>query len=348
MQQNNTTPKTAVIMPAYNSGATIEASVRSILNQTVSNLVLIVVDDGSTDDTAAVLEKLRVEDERLMPMTVPNGGPAKARNLALDAVPEGTEYIMFADSDDLLERGALEYALTEGQGADLVLMGFSIKNTDGSTASYREPEQHLDPSTLGAELGRLYKANLLNQVWAKLFSAEMIKAGHIRFPDYRWGEDRLFIFDCLERAGSVAVLPECKYSYIMHPGQSLISSYYDKKFEVCLAADTRAQQLCRRFGAEDDEDFRYMFAKSVFSCLTTLFSPGCRLNRNEKRDVIRGIITNEQLRERSRKPFGGAAVKLLSAVMRSGSVTLNYAVFRFVAWAGQAAPRFFTKLKHRK
>ena len=210
------------------------------------------------------------------------------------------------------------------------------------------PEQHLDPSTLGAELGRLYKANLLNQVWAKLFSAEMVKSGQIRFPDYRWGEDRLFIFDCLERAGSVAVLPECKYSYIMHPGQSLISSYYDKKFEVCLAADTRAQQLCRRFGAEDDEDFRYMFAKSVFSCLTTLFSPGCRLNRNEKRGVIRGIITNEQLRERSRKPFGGAAVKLLSAVMRSGSVTLNYAVFRFVAWAGQAAPRVFTKLKHRK
>ena len=188
----------------------------------------------------------------------------------------------------------------------------------------------------------------LNQVWAKLFSAAMIKAGQIRFPDYRWGEDRLFIFDCLERAGSVAVLPECKYSYIMHPGQSLISSYYDKKFEVCLAADARAQQLCRRFGAENDADFRYMFVKSVFSCLTTLFSPGCRLNRTEKREVIRGVITNEQLRERSRKPFGGAAVKLLSAVMRSGSVTLNYAAFHFVAWAGQAAPRFFTKLKHRK
>ena len=106
MQQNNTMPKTAVIMPAYNSAATIEASVRSILSQTVSNLVLIVVDDGSTDDTAAVLERLRAEDARLIPMTVPNGGPAKARNLALDAVPEGTEYIMFADSDDLLERGA--------------------------------------------------------------------------------------------------------------------------------------------------------------------------------------------------------------------------------------------------
>lgn len=213
MQQNNTMPKTAVIMPAYNSGATIEASVRSILNQTVSNLVLIVVNDGSTDDTAAVLERLRAKDERLIPMTVPNGGPAKARNLALDAVPEDAEYIMFADSDDLLESDALEYALTEGRGADLVLMGFSIKNTDGSTASYCEPEQHLDPAALGENLGRLYKANLLNQVWAKLFSAAMIKEGHIRFPDYRWGEDRLFIFDCLERAGSVAVLPECKYSY---------------------------------------------------------------------------------------------------------------------------------------
>ena len=80
MQQNNKTPKTAVIMPAYNSGATIEASVRSILNQTVSNLVLIVVNDGSTDDTAAVLEKLRAEDERLIPMTVP-------RNPSIGAPP---------------------------------------------------------------------------------------------------------------------------------------------------------------------------------------------------------------------------------------------------------------------
>jgi hypothetical protein len=348
MQQNNTMPKTAVIMPAYNSGATIEASVRSILNQTVSNLVLIVVNDGSTDDTAAVLERLRAEDERLIPMTVPNGGPAKARNFALAALPEDAEYIMFADSDDLLERDALEYALTKGQGADLVLMGFSIKNTDGSTASYFEPEQHLDPSTLGENLGRLYKANLLNQVWAKLFSAERVKSGQIGFPDYRWGEDRLFIFDCLEHARSVAVLPECKYNYIMHPGQSLISSYYDKKFDVCLEADARAQQLCRKFGAEDDADFRYMFVKSVFSCLTTLFSPGCRLTCAEKREVIRSIITNDQLRERSRKPFGGAAVKLLCAVMRSGSISLNYVAFRFVAWAGRVTPRFFTKLKHRK
>ncbi len=163
--------------------------------------------------------------------------------------------------------------LTGRTGADLVLMGFSIKNTDGSTAAYYEAEQHLDPRRWARSLADYTRRTCSIRSGLSSSAPRWSKAVKSGSPDYRWGEDRLFIFDCLERAGSVAVLPECKYSYIMHPGQSLISSYYDKKFEVCLAADTRAQQLCRRFGAEDDEDFRYMFAKSVFSCLTTLFSP---------------------------------------------------------------------------
>ena len=348
MQQNNNAPKTAVIMPAYNAADYIEASVRSILDQSFSDLLLIVVNDGSTDDTAAVLERLRAGDARLLPLTVPNGGPARARNLGLDAVPEGTEYIMFADSDDILAPDALEYAVTNGAGADLVLMGFRICNTDGSEALYFEPEQQLDCGSLGAGLGRLYKANLLNQVWAKLFRAELIQGRSIRFPDYRWGEDRLFVFDCLDCASTVTVLPGCKYSYIMHPHQSLISSYYDKKFDVCLEADRRAEQLFRTFGAGDDADFRYMFVKSVISCMTTLFSPSCTLTRGEKMAEIARMTGDERVKRRSRGVFGGAAVKLLCAVMRSGPVWLNYAVFRLVARAGALAPRLFTRIKHRK
>ena len=348
MQERNTPPRAAVIMPAYNAAATVERTVRSILAQSMGDLLLIAVDDGSQDETGAILARLREEDGRVLPITVPNGGPARARNRGLEAVPPGTEYLMFSDADDLLAPDALEYAIEQGGGADLVFLGFSIRNPDGSEARYFEPEQRLTPDTLGPALGRLYKANLLNQVWGKLFRASLVLDNALRFEDWRWGEDRLFVYDCLERAARVTVLPDCKYRYVMHEGESLITRYYDRKLEVCIRADERMEALCRRYGVRDERDFRYMFMKGVFSCLTTLFSPTCTLSRAEKRAEIRRAVNDAHVLSRSRDVFGGAAVKLLCAVLRSRNVTLNYVCFWLVAKAGAVAPRLFTKLKHQK
>ena len=341
-------PRAAILMPAYNAAAYVENTVRSILRQSFDDLLLIAVDDGSTDETPAILARLAAEDPRLRVLTAENGGPASARNLALDAVPAGTEYLMFSDADDEYAPDALRHALERGGGADLVLMGFSIRQSDGTARLYSEPEAHLTPETLGASLGRLYKANLLNQVWGKLFRASLILEGGLRFEDYRWGEDRLFIYDCLDHAQSVAVLPECKYQYIMYPGESLITRYYDKKLDVCVQSDERMEQLCRRFSVEEEGDFRYMFMKSVFSCMTTLFSPRCTLTPREKREEIRRTVTNARVQERSRDAFGGPAVQALCRVIRTKSVPLNYAAFYTVSRAGELAPDLFTKIKHRK
>ncbi len=341
-------PRAAVIMPAWNAEKTIEPTVRSILNQTMEDLVLIVVNDGSSDGTGAILERLHAEDPRVRPITVQNGGPARARNIALEAVPAGTEYLMFSDADDLLIPDALQYAIENAGDADLVLMGFSILNPDGSEAKYFEPAARYMPETIGSALGRLYKANLLNQVWGKLFKASLVLDNGLRFPDYRWGEDRLFIYGCLEHAQSVAVLPACKYQYIMYPGESLITRYYDKKLDICVESDRRMEALCERFGVTDQRDQRYMFMKSVFSCLTTLFSPRCTLTTAQKRTEVRRAVTNERVLSRSRDVFGGTAVRTLCAVIRTKNVTLNYLCFYLVARAGTIAPRLFTKLKHRK
>jgi len=341
--------QTTLIMPAYNAAAYIERSVRSVLEQSVRDLRLIVVDDGSKDDTASILSALAREDERLTPLTVPNGGPAVARNRALELLGEETEYVMFLDADDVLLPDALEYALQgAAKGAELTVFGFSIREENGQLRNYCEPEALLDQNTLGQALGRLYTANLLNQVWGKLYSARLIRENGIRFSDYRWGEDRLFVFDCLEHCGTVCVLPECKYQYIMHPGESLISKYYEKKFQVCLEIDQRAQALCRRFGVEDDAPFRYMFLKSVFSCLTTLFTPGCPLDEKGKRAAAREIIESEQVRQRARGAAGGLPVKLPAAVLRSGSPGFTLWCFRLLARSSELAPELFRRIKHRK
>lgn len=342
-------PFVSLIIPAYNAEADIERAIKSVLAQTHGNLELIVIDDGSTDGTADAARRAFGGDERARLVSIENVGPAKARNLGIEETAECADYVMFVDADDYIAPDTVEYALTGAErGAELVIMGFTIANPDGTHRDYFEPEAVLDAATLGEALPRLYTANMLNQVWAKLFSAQMLRRNRLRFPDYRWGEDRLFIFDCLECAERVAVLPECRYFYMMHAGESLISRYYDKKPEVCYLADARMQQLCSRFGTENDAGCRYMFVKSVFSCMTNLFSPSCTLDYRGKRAYVRDILQNAQVQSRSRGAFGGAAVKIMCGVMHTRLVWLNLFMFRTVAFVGRVTPKLFIALKHKK
>lgn len=339
----------SVIMPAYNAARFIESSAESVLAQTWRELELIIVNDGSTDDTAAVADAIARRDERVRVFNIENSGPANARNFGIAQISENAEYITFIDSDDLMEKDALEYAMTAAEkGAEFVMMGFTIKNPDATERDYFEPEQYLDSANLGDALPHLYMANMLNQVWAKLYSARLIRENDLRFPDYRWGEDRLFNFDVLEKAKLCAVLPECKYYYIMQPGESLISRFYENKPQVCYEADDRMRALCRRFGTKDDSGCRYMFVKSIFSCMTNLYAPSCPLTYRRKREYVRDIIGNEQVRSRSRGVYGGTVEKLMCAVMRSGIVWLNMLMFRVVYAAGRLTPKLFLMLKHKK
>ena len=271
--------KVSVIMPAYNSEKYIERSVKSVLSQTHTELELIVVDDGSTDRTAGILRRLAAGDSRLRYVRTENHGPAEARNAALKLISEDAAFATFIDADDELLPDALSYALEAADtGADLILMGFCIVEADGRERDYNEFDCLVRPQDMKTAFSRLYKANLLNQVWAKLYSVPLLRELELRFKDYLWGEDRLFVFDYLEHCSLIAVRSECKYRYIMHNGESLISKFYPKKFSVCIEADIRAQELCEKFNIADDADLRYMFAKSVFSCVTTLFTPSCTLS----------------------------------------------------------------------
>lgn len=137
------TVKVTVIMPAYNAGRFLEAAVRSVMGQTETNWELLILDDGSSDDTAAIARRLEGEDSRIRYIPNPhNMGVAKTRNRGFD-LARGA-YIALLDSDDVwlpgkLERQLRRMALT---GADICYCSYAIVDDQGnkSRSDYLVPD----------------------------------------------------------------------------------------------------------------------------------------------------------------------------------------------------------------
>lgn len=115
-------PKVSVIIPVYNTEAYIEETLLSIINQTLKEIEIIVVNDGSTDNSLAIINKIASQDSRIQVYSQPNQGQSVARNLGLTKVIG--KYIYFIDSDDLLQLDALERCYERGERDNLDIIFF--------------------------------------------------------------------------------------------------------------------------------------------------------------------------------------------------------------------------------
>ena len=114
-------PKISIIIPVYNVEEYLEQTIESILNQTLKDFELILIDDGSTDSSQDILKRYSDEYDKIKVMYQKNSGPSRARNRGIEAATG--EYITFADSDDILPYNSLElrYNAAIEHNADLVI-----------------------------------------------------------------------------------------------------------------------------------------------------------------------------------------------------------------------------------
>lgn len=180
----------SVIIPAYNAAKTIVCCVESLLSQTCKDWELIIIDDGSTDNTLDVCQSFH--DKRIQVYHKENGGVSSARNAGL-TYAKG-EYIAFVDADDYLEPMYLEH-LYQGSEYDLSITGFCYD---------KEPEKTIllleltDKASIAKCLSELINADQLCYPWGRLFKRSVIEQNHIRFNEkMRFAEDNVFNWEYL-------------------------------------------------------------------------------------------------------------------------------------------------------
>lgn len=250
-KEEDQTELISVIVAAYNIESYIERGLRSVCNQTYRNLEIIVVDDGSTDATGQILDKLAKSDARIQVIHEENGGLAHARNTGI-AKAKGN-YIGFVDGDDWIDPDMYEKlfaALTDKQADIAVCRYRQITRTRTVDGSVDRAVLFEGQEALTVYVEEREEFVIQNAAWNKLYRKELL-AGN-PFPDGRWYEDIVFATKALARAGRCIYLDIALYNYIIDREDSIMNRRINSRtFTDHIPAYYEKTKLLQKLGRED-------------------------------------------------------------------------------------------------
>lgn len=223
-------PLVSIIVPVYNAALYLHISIPSVLQQTYSNWELILIDDGSTDDSLAICRHYEKLDNRISVYTKVNGGQGSARNLGLSKA-KGS-YIAFLDSDDAFSPDVLQANMPYfEQYPDIKLLQFPIYMQYESATQY--VLQH-DAQLIAHDLYQYWLDQSIISwiVCNKIFSKELI-AG-LRFNESIIYEDNYFIVDVMQKIKAIFISDKGLYYYYSRQQSTTTSQYSLKKEQDTL------------------------------------------------------------------------------------------------------------------
>lgn len=200
-----------LVMPVYNSQDNLRETLSSVLYQTYKKWKLIIVDDGSKDQSGLICDEYARKDPRITVIHTVNGGVSAARNKALSRVTE--DYLMFIDSDDQLVDNAIEIAINSIEETDLLIFGY-LTIPSNIEQAVKKTKIFNSYTELGCNYKELADNHLLNSPWNKLYKVSIIRNNKLAFDmDMSLGEDLLFNLSYLKVAGKIKVIPNILYYY---------------------------------------------------------------------------------------------------------------------------------------
>ncbi|MGN0335852.1 MAG: glycosyltransferase family 2 protein [Lachnospiraceae bacterium] len=238
----------SIIVPVYKSEKTLADCLNSLLAQTLHEIEIICVVDGSPDSCGDICDSFAAKDDRVKVIKRRNGGVSSARNRGIEEA--GGEYIAFVDSDDTVDPQYCEKLLdaVEKTGADLAVCGFHHWYIGRDVEKKPAIVGTFSANGFEKEFLGLYQTGFLNMPWNKLFKKE--KAG--AFPSgLSLGEDLLFNMDYLEHCETITVIPDALYHYIQEEnGNTLSSKKRDDKLEIASRVCAGVQKYYEKLSGQ--------------------------------------------------------------------------------------------------
>ncbi len=277
--------KISVIIPIYNTEEYLAKCIESVLNQDYDNLEVILVNDGSKDNSLKICEKYAEKDTRIVLIDKENTGVSDSRNHGLK-IATG-DYIAFVDSDDWIEPNMYSSMLESiiKTGADLCLSSYFVEDENGSVIyklkndkdilDYYDLVDSIIPRIIGSDNIGLSNNKISGFIVRVLFNRKILFENNVFFEkDLHYKEDEVFLIKTLFNCKKVALLDQPFYHYLKRKTSAVASYRPNKKEEESLAVDYIIEAL-EKYGKDIDYKEKY---KNNFDSRFFYFQSGLVFN----------------------------------------------------------------------
>ena len=258
--------KVSIVVPVYNVEDYLKYCVDSLINQSYKNIEIILVDDGSTDDSGRICDEYAQEDDRVRVLHIENGGLSNARNTGVNVA--SAEWVIFIDSDDYYDRRTVEYLvqLQKKYAVDLVATSV-IEVRDFQSDDFIGSLTDIDSLKLDryTALKEMFYGNIVGtHPGGKLYKKEILMK--FPFPKGMIYEDLAVSFEHIGACNEIAVGYINLYKYYRRPGSIVNSSYSDKFLDFYKAIELNREYVERDY-PNDQEMKKALTVRYVFKGL---------------------------------------------------------------------------------
>lgn len=213
----------SIIVPIYNVSLYLERCILSIINQTYQSLDIILIDDGSTDNSGQICDNFATRDSRIKVWHQSNKGLSKTRNFGIERA--FGKFLVFVDGDDYLTENHIENAIKQMYDNDILCTGYTKVDSNGNLLNVRKLKCDINSK------------HILHSVWSKLYKTEFIKTNQLSFYQINPGEDILFLFRCLAVTNKFAISDLTGYYYVTNPNSISHTIYnnIDQQIEIIFS-----------------------------------------------------------------------------------------------------------------
>lgn len=282
--------KISIILPVYNSEDYIKNTIESVLNQTITNFELIIVNDGSTDNTEKKCKKYIKNNPKIKYFYIENGGVSNARNYAITKVTG--EYITFIDSDDTYHKDYLEILLKslKKHQADLVTCAYETLSQSPKVINY---QKDITKSNFKDYIETLQPNLLFNQLWNKIYLTKIIKENNLRFDTkIDLGEDYKFNLEYLKHIKNPIYINKSLYQYRI-TGSGLGFKYRTNSSKIKLSILNGLEKIY----LERNYNLTYInksYLIQYIAYLSNIIDKRNKISNQEKLIQIEELINNQQ------------------------------------------------------
>lgn len=268
-------PKISIIIPVFNGENYIEKCLKTVINQTLRDIEIIIINDGSTDESIKVINKYKDMDNRIIVINQKNSGQSVARNNGIKRA--SGEYIGFVDADDWIRTDMYEnmYKLAKENNADVVVCAHDkvFDKAENNITNVHNVKSEI--INLNGENYEEYIMNYIrnfrhgNEVWNRIFKLDVLRKGDVVFDVHykqgipEIGEDMVFNIKAALSSKIIVSTSESYYYYYMREGSAMNSSKPNLLYRMILMQKKMEEYITNKF----QEDMSILMSRMLVSII---------------------------------------------------------------------------------